>query len=371
MNTMFKSHTFYIAAATIIWGCGKSEDTIRPRVKPLVEAVYASGFVVAKDQYEITAQVEGYVTEKFVEDGDRIKKGEALYVIASDQQSARNRTAREAYLLATKNYREDSPVLNEAKAAMEAANTKKQFDSTNVVRYKNLYERNATTKVEFERIKLIYENANSDYLLQKSRYEKIKNQLYLDWQSAKNNLAIAMDESGRYTVRSEVDGMLFMSSKEKGEMVRRGEVIAVAGEEDGYYLELNIDELDVQRVKPGQEVLVKIDAYAGNIFKAEITKVYPLVDRKQQAVKADAILKEKLPSLFSGLALEANIIIHKKDAAVVIPKSAILPGDSVMVLDDKDEKIKIKVIRGIETLDEVEITEGLDSTTLIVHISER
>jgi HlyD family secretion protein len=362
--------TFYTGVAIIFCSCGKSDDAIQPKVKPLIEAVYASGFVISKDEYEITSQVEGYVVEKFVEDGDHIKKGEALYVIASDQQSARNRTARETYELATKNYRDNSPVLNEAKAAMEAAATKKEFDSVNLVRYKNLFEKNATTKVEYDRMRLLFENSMNDYLLQKSRYEKIKNQAYLEWQSAKNNLAIAMDESGRYTVRSEIDGLVFMSAKDKGEMIRRGEVIAIAGREESFYLQLNVDEQDIQRVKAGQEVLVKIDAYSGKVFKAVVTKVFPLVDRKQQSVRVDANLNEKLPSSFSGLALEANIIIQRKKQALVIPKSAVLPGDSVIIREEDKQK-KVKVRKGVETLDEVEIIGGIDTASFIIPNSER
>ena len=136
------------------------------------------------------------------------------------------------------------------------------------------------------------------------------------------------------------------------------EVIAVVGKKDAFYLQLSVDELDVQRVQEGQEVLVKIDAYPGKIFGARLTKIYPMVDRRQQAVRADAELNENLPGWFSGLALEANIIIRKKDQAVVIPKSKLLPGDSVIIQSDEGSK-KVKVTKGIETLDEVEIVSGL------------
>jgi HlyD family secretion protein len=354
-----------ICTVLLLAACSKSDDSIKPIEKPLMEAVYASGFVVSKDEYEVIAQAEGHVSDKLVTDGDVVKKGEPIYIIESDQQSARNRIARETYALAARNYNDGSPVLSELKAAMETSYTKMQFDSTNFIRYSNLVKNNAASKADFDRMKLAYDNSKNEYVLQKSRYERTKNQLYLDLQSAKNNLVIASDEEGRYVVRSEVHGRVFMTTKDKGELIRRGEVIAVVGKEDAYYLQLNVDELDVQRVKEGQEALVKIDAYPSKIFRAEVKKVYPLVDRKQQAVRVDADLKEALPGWFSGLALEANIVINKKDRALVIPKSSLLPGDSVMIqTDEGDQKIKVK--RGIETLDEVEIVEGLDTSNLIV-----
>jgi HlyD family secretion protein len=349
----------------VAFSCNNGGDGVKPVLKPLMEAVYASGFVVAGNEYEVYAQSEGYISDKLVEDGDEVKKGEALYVISSEQQSARNRIARETFELAQKNYSDRSPVLSELKAAVESSATKMRYDSSNFVRFTNLLRNNATSQSEYDRIKLLYDNSRNEYVLQKSRYERTKNQLALELQNAKNNLVISSDEAGRYIIRSEVDGKVFLASKEKGEMIRRNEMVAIVGKADSYILQLNVDELDVQRVKVGQEVLVKIDAYPDKVFEALITKIYPLVDRKQQSVRADAVLKENLPGLFSGLALEANIIINRKSAALVIPKASLLPGDSVMIeTEDGDKKIKVKT--GIQTLDEVEVVEGLDTNKLVV-----
>jgi HlyD family secretion protein len=368
MNTkimLVKKLFFFLAVACILSSCGNSNDGVKPEVKPLMEAVYASGFVVSKDEYELYAQAEGYLADKLVEEGDAIKKGEPLFVIQSGQQPARQQIARETYELAAKNYRDDSPVLKELKAAKETAHSKMKFDSLNFVRYTNLLKSSATSQGEFDRIKLLHENSRNEYILQNSRYERTKNQLYLDWQNAKNQLVIASDESGRYIVRSDFDGLVYMTAKEKGELVRRNELIGVVGKKDAFYLELNIDELDVQRVKEGQEVFVKIDAYPEKTFRGSITKVYPMVDRRQQSVRADAEINEALPGWFSGLALEANIIIRKKDQALVIPKSKLLAGDSVVIQSEDGDK-KIKVTTGIETLDEVEIIEGLDTGKFLV-----
>jgi HlyD family secretion protein len=364
-NTLLKKSFTLALCAVAFVSCRNGDDGIKPQVKPLVEAVYASGFVVAKDEYEVFAQVEGHLADKLVSDGEPVKKGDPLFVIESGQQSARYQMAKEAFGIASTNYHERSPVLQELKAAMETAHSKMEYDSLNFVRYTNLIKSNATSRTEFDRIKLSYENSQNEYTLQKSRYEKTKNQVYLEWQNAKNQLVIASDESGRYIVRSEVDGIVLMTAKEKGELIRRNEVIGVVGKSNAFYFELSVDELDVQRVKPGQEVLVKIDAYPGKTFSAIVTKVFPMVDRKQQAVRVDAELKEALPGAFSGLALEANIVIRKKENAIVIPKSKLLPGDSVFIQSDDGDK-KIKVVKGIETFDEVEITAGLNPGNLLV-----
>jgi HlyD family secretion protein len=368
MNRSFRyflPYALIFVSLLLVVACKSKPDGIKPKTKPLIEAVYASGFIVSKNEYQIFSQVEGSLSEKLVSEGEEVSKGQPLFVIEAGQQSARYNIARETFSQASRNLRDDSPVLRELTAARESAHHKYRFDSLNLVRYTNLLSQNATTRVEYDRIKLLNDNSYNDYVLQSSRLERTKNQLQLDLENARNQLVIAGNESGRYVVRSDFDGMVFMTAKEKGELIRRNELIGVVGKDDAYAVQLSVDELDIQKVKAGQKVLIKIDAYPTKVFTGKITKVFPMVDRKLQSVRADASLDEKLPGLFSGLALEANIVIREKENAVVIPKDKILPGDSVIVkTDDGNKKIKVKT--GIETLDEVEIVEGVDTSNFIV-----
>jgi len=357
---------FHFLVAFSLVACQRNREIIKPQRKPLMEAVYASGFVVARDEYQVFAQAEGYLSAKLALDGDTVQRGDALFIIEADQQSARYRIARENYDMALSNHGKGSPVLNELLAAVDVAKTKMQFDSLNFVRYSNLLKSNATTRADYDRMKLQFDNSKNEYILQRSRLNKTRNQLYTELQNAKNQLQIAGDESGRYTVRSQINGRVFKTMKERGELVRRNEAIAIVGMDDAFYLQLNVDELDVQRLKVGQRVLAKIDAYPGKVFEAHVSKIYPMINKQQQSIRVDANLTERLPGSFSGLALEANIVIRQKDDALVIPKTALLPGDSLNIKTEDGAK-KIKIIRGIETLDEVEIAEGLDSAeTLIV-----
>jgi multidrug efflux pump subunit AcrA (membrane-fusion protein) len=155
--------------------------------------------------------------------------------------------------------------------------------------------------------------------------------------------------------------------KDKGELVKKNELIAVVGNDRTFYLQLNVDELDIRRVKVGQDVAVKIDAYGERVFQATVSKIYPMVNQQQQSLHVDATLKEPLADAFTGLAVEANIIIRKKDNAMVIPKAALLPGDSVLVKNDRGDE-KVKVVPGIETLDEVEVMSGISAEqTLLIN----
>jgi HlyD family secretion protein len=357
--------SYLISVFLLTVSCFNNGDVIRPQLKPLTEAVYASGYVLAADQYNLFSQAEGYVLQKVVNDGETVRAGDPIYIIENGQQSSRFDLARKNYAIAQQNYGKGSPVLREAVAAVNLSESRMKHDSVNFQRYKNLLKSNATTKADYDRMSLAYENSRNDFILQQSRYDRIKNLLYIELENARSQLTIAGDESGKYIVRSEINGKVFKTLKEKSELVRRGESIAIIGDSTNYYLQLSIDELDVQRVREGQEVLVTIDAFPDRVFHATISKVYPFVNQQQQAVRADATLKDTLPSFYSGLAVEANIIIRKNEKALVLPKRALRGKDTVEILTD-DGKKSVRVKTGIQTLEEVEITDGIDTGSQVV-----
>jgi multidrug efflux pump subunit AcrA (membrane-fusion protein) len=336
-----------------------------PAVKPLTEAVYATGYVVSDQEYQVFAQGEGVLTRKLVEVGEPVSPDQPLFMLENSQPDARYQFAREAYQVAASNYRTQSPVLKEALAGLQAAKTKRSYDSLNFARYQVLWQHQATSRAEFDKFKLAYDNSKTEFQAQLSRYHKLRNQLYLDRQHAQSNLKVARQEQKHYTIKSQLQGTLLQLLKEPGELVKKGEPLAVIGRLNQFYLRLKIDELDVQRVKTGQEILVKIDAFPNQLFKARVAKIYPVVDPRDQSLRVDATLTDSLPGYYSGLALEANIIIRQKEQALVIPRTYLLPGDSVIISHDGNSR-KVKVSKGVETLSEVEILAGLTTNTKLL-----
>jgi HlyD family secretion protein len=344
--------------------CQSNGGYVQPETKPLIEAVYASGFLKTSDEYTVLAEGEGRVQEKLVSDGALVKKGEAIFILSADQPDARYQMARQNFELTKKNAAADSPILAELHFSLNSLATKKKFDSINFIRFQNLINQNATTRVEYDRAKLTYENSVNEYNAARNRFTKTKSDLTLALENARQQLLIAGDESGRQVVRSLMDGRLLSTKKEVGEVVRRGEQLALIGKADSYYLQLSVDEQDIRKLQVGQKVLFKADAFADTVFEGMVSKIYALVDTRQQSLRVDVSIPANFPSSFSGLAVEANIIIREKKDALVLPKN-IVQDDSVWI-EREGERIKIPIARGIETMDEVEILSGLDSNSRVL-----
>ena len=89
------------------------------------------------------------------------------------------------------------------------------------------------------------------------------------------------------------------------------------------------------------------------------------MNEADQTFRVDAVFTDDDAKSFIHTSVEANIIIKKKQQALVIPTNALLNGDSVKV--KKDGKIvTVPVKTGIHTLDEIEIINGLDENSEVV-----
>ncbi|HEX7413148.1 MAG TPA: efflux RND transporter periplasmic adaptor subunit, partial [Bacteroidia bacterium] len=61
--------------------CGRKFIEIKPIRKDITETVFASGVLVPENQYNLTAQSEGYIIALNFIEGDTVKEGKVLAVI--------------------------------------------------------------------------------------------------------------------------------------------------------------------------------------------------------------------------------------------------------------------------------------------------
>jgi multidrug efflux pump subunit AcrA (membrane-fusion protein) len=345
--------------------CGKREITLQATYKTINEAVYASGNIVPAQEYTLFAMGEGYITEKLVSEGESVKPLQPLFRLKRDVQQFRAQNAQENLRIAQENYADSSPALQEMRIAIQNSFTRLQNDSINYQRFRNLWEKQATSKMEHDRALLAYQSAQNDYKAQQARLQNTRNRLYLEWQNAQTNYKTQLDDEGNYTLTSKNEGVLYEIYKEVGETVRRGEPIALLGTKESLILRLEIDELDIHKIKIGQEVLIKVDAYKGTIFRAKVSKIFKRLNKQNQSFRVEATFTTDFPTELAGLTVEANILIQQKEKALVIPKDALQKGDSLWIKEGDNPK-KIKIKRGIENYDFVEILEGITNKTTIV-----
>jgi len=341
-------------------GC-KNQESILPSKKNIVEAVFASGNIIAENQYVVTSQADGYLNKSFVTEGDSVKDGQILFRIENDAQTEQLVNAEENYSYAVSNVSDNSSVLEQLMAQRNQVKNKLTTDSLNYIRYRKLVPSGAVSQVDYEKAKVSFENSKQDLVSLNHQISDTKQKLQLEVSKNKANLAVQQNISSFYEIRAEVDGVVFQIQKKQGELVKRGEPVAEIGS-GKYIAKLFIVEEDINKLKPGQEVYIELNTEKNKSYKAYLSKIYPYFDNKEQSFIAEASFNEPISNLKSGTQLQANIKINEKADAMVIPAEYLLPGD--FILDKKNGQVKVTV--GIRTTEWVEILSGADDSTTIL-----
>ena len=76
-----RSFCLFLALILILDSCAEKKTYFEVSEQKITEAVYASGVVKAKDQYEVYALNQGLIQAVNVQPGDLIKKGQTLFTL--------------------------------------------------------------------------------------------------------------------------------------------------------------------------------------------------------------------------------------------------------------------------------------------------
>jgi HlyD family secretion protein len=187
--------------------------------------------------------------------------------------------------------------------------------------------------------------------------------------NAYEDLADIKDDIGFYTITSPIDGIITEIDVNEGDYVREESTLAKIV--NNYDLEFNIDvdELDISKIKVGQEVIVTIDALNStklNPIKGTITEI--AVEGTSQNDVTSYPVKISLQGndeIKIGMNANAEIIIEKKENILVAPVEAIntRKNKSYVTLKDGTQS---EVTVGIYNEDKIEIVSGLSEGDVVL-----
>ena len=130
-------------------------------------------------------------------------------------------------------------------------------------------------------------------------------------------------------------------------------------------VEAKITEENFAAIKLGQKATVRFLTYGADQYNAVITKILPAADPTTQryTVFLDIFLPEGRV-LLPGLTGEVSIIIAERANAVIVPRRALV-GEYVYAVAGGKLALR-KVVKGYESLNQVEIVTGLSEGEEVV-----
>jgi len=321
---------------------------------PLVQSVVATGQVITVSRAQVGSEVTGVVLERRVKEGDRVKPGDLLVVLKSDELAAQVRQAEVALNeLATNRRPQASAELASAKAQLEQASreaTRRRNAEAGILSAEEIEQ-----AVEAERVA-------------RNNYETVRLKAaalapgQVEEASLREQLSVAQAQLAKTKIRATVAGTVLTRDVEPGDLVQPGRTLFTIAMDSNTEIRVPLDERNLSRLDLSQKATAIADAYPDKPFPARINFIAPSIDPQRGTVEVRLSVDPVPDFLRQDMTVSVNVETGRRDRTLAIPNDALgmVQGDQATVLLVRDNKIqRQKVKMGLRGLAMSEVISGL------------
>lgn len=136
-------------------------------------------------------------------------------------------------------------------------------------------------------------------------------------------LAMVREQLSWFVLRAPLSGVVSEIHHRTGDLLSEGDPVLTVVNLEEAYLRIAVDERDLGKVKPGQEVRMLFDALPGQVFVGEVWRLVPAVDRLTRSADVLARLPSPRPLLQLDMTVTVNIVTRTVEDALLLPRSAL------------------------------------------------
>lgn len=279
----------------------------------------ATGYVTARRQATVSAQITGTLTAVLIEEGDRVKEGQILAKLDDSQYKAALDTA-----------------IAQAKAAHALV---AQYQAQLAQNMRDAARDDVLAKQGLV-AKQVAEQAHT--LVDSTRAQLISQQKQAV--AADAEVVEAQVNYGYCTVRAPFDGVITTKDAQVGEIIspfsagggftRTG--IGTIVDMDSLEVDVDVNEAYIGRVKPDMPAEAVLDAYPDWKIPAHVIAIVPAADRGKATVKVRVALEQKDPRIVPDMGVRVSFLETKPAAAVQVSKGVLVPAKAVVKRDGND-----------------------------------
>lgn len=333
-----------------------------------------TGTVQARALSKISSQYAGRIKRILKRDGERVKKGETLLEIENNDANAQLRLA-EANLRGTKTELSQlllsrDMVVSQASSTLNQTRAKLDNAAANLDRANSLYTKGMISKQEMDSAKSTFDVAQADYesaraneLQGKMKDEEIKTaRARVD--QMESNLQLAGVQLGRTYITAPYSGIITELFVEEGELLSIGTPVLEMADESTMEVDAVIDEVDVGKLRIGQDVKLTFDAFKEKQSLGKILEISPYITttkEQNRTVNIKVGITTGQDGILVGMSTDVEVITGRAKDVLYLPTNAIIEkadGQFVFIAEKGVAKEK-KIKTGLSNWDTSEVIEGL------------
>jgi RND family efflux transporter MFP subunit len=270
----------------------------------------ATGYVTARREATVSAQITGTVTAVLIEEGDRVKEGQVIGRLDDTAQKASLSQAQAA--------------LQTAQALLTQYQVQLAQSTRDLKRNEDLVGRKLVSEQAVEQSRSQMDQQTAQVLGQRRQVNL-----------AEANLRSAQVQLDYCTVRAPFAGVVIAKSAQVGEIIspfsaggsftRTG--IGTIVDMDSLEIEVDVNEAYINRVLPGQPVESVLNAYPDWKIPSHVIAIIPTADRSKATVKVRIAIDVKDPRIVPDMGVRVSFLEEKQPAgaAQAAPAGVLVP----------------------------------------------
>ncbi len=162
-------------------------------------------------------------------------------------------------------------------------------------------------------------------------------------------------------VRSPIDGVVNTWHVDPGEYVAVGDPLAVLVNVSRVHIKVNVPELDVRYLAPGQPVFVTVDAYPGDTWTGSIEFVAFKADSATKTFLVKVLVDNADSRIRPGMIARAAFLRRAIEGAITAPLFSVVDkGGERVVFVEVDGKAQARTVSlGVLEQERVQLTDGV------------
>ncbi len=212
------------------------------------------------------------------------------------------------------------------RAQLTAIEARAELARINVTRARDLWDRKAMAKSEFDNADAAFKQATADV----------------------NSLKAVLEKK---LMRAPFTGRVGIRLVSLGQFLDRGNLIVTLQALDPIHVDFSLPQQRVADLKTGYTARVTLDARPGVVFEGPITAISPEIDPTTRTMRVEATLANAAEQLSPGMFVSVQVVAPEKTSVIAIPSTAIYYqpyGDTIFVAKEVKDAVSGQMVKHAE-----------------------
>jgi RND family efflux transporter MFP subunit len=273
----------------------------------------ATGYITARRQATVSAQITGTLTAVLIEEGDHVTRGQVLARLDDSGYKAQLEAAKAQ--------------ADSAHAQVAQIRTQLAQGSHDAARLESLAARGLVSKQSAEQARTQVDSLRAQLNAQQQQARAADAQAAV----AKVNFdycVVRAPFSGVVTTKDAQVGEILSPLSAGGGFTRTG--VGTIVDMDSLEIDVDVNEAYIGRIKPDMPADAVLDAYPDWKIPAHVVAIVPTADRGKATIKVRVALEKKDARVVPDMGARVSFLEEKPKASASVPQGVLVPASAIV-----------------------------------------